>query len=309
MPKNHFAHMRNLFLLSLLALALLLAACGTAVPPVSAAPTGDTVAPERAPLEPARPVPAIEETPFVPPVRENGRGQGQNPAPGNDGAPGTGRGPGTGNPVLPTGEVTAVESDALQFMREEEKMARDVYLALYALWGVPVFDNIAASEQAHMAAVGNLLDHYGLVDPAAGQAQGVFSNPDLQALHDRLMAQGRGSLAGALLAGGAIEEIDILDLQERLAQTQNTAVIQVFQNLLAGSENHLRAFATNYQRQTGDAYAPQVMSQDAYQAILNGTSGRGMGPGEGNGDGQGRGSGGQGSPGNGRGGPGNGNKN
>lgn len=314
MPRIYLPDLKNVLLLGLL--ALLLAACDTAVPAVSAAPTGDNILPESvAPELVASPVAPAEAT-AVPPVRGNGGNLGQNAPSGNGAAPGNGNGPGNGDPVLPAGDLSSAEIAALQFMREEEKLARDVYQALYAVWGVPVFDNIAASEQAHMDSVGYLLDSYGLEDPAAGQPAGVFTNPDLQALHDRLLAQGSQSLAGALSAGGAIEETDILDLQEGLAQTQNTAVAQVFQNLLAGSENHLRAFATNYQRQTGAAYQPQVMSQDAYQAILNGTSGRGVGPGAGgglgrpeDGGGLGRGSGGQGGPTNGRGGPGNGNTN
>ena len=268
---------------------------------------------------------AVPTAPIVAAPLGNGAGPGQGNPPGSGAGPGQGQ----GTPVAPTGELSAAEAEALQFMREEEKMARDVYLALYAIWGVPVFDNIAASEQAHMDAVGYLLDSFGITDPAAGQAQGVFTNPDLQALHDQFVSQGSASLAAALLAAGAIEETDILDLQARLAQSENTAVIQVFENLLAGSENHLRAFAGNYERQPGEAYQPQLLSQEAYLAIINATSGRGMGPGRSNpgsgqpGDGQpgsglgnpdnrggqGRGAGNQGGPGEGRGGPGGGNQN
>ncbi len=74
------------------------------------------------------------------------------------------------------------EAEGLSFMREEEKLARDVYLTLYDLWGLPLFQNIADSEQAHMDAVKSLLDFYGLDDPAAGQGVGIFTNADLQAL-------------------------------------------------------------------------------------------------------------------------------
>ena len=264
----------HLFLLGLLAMVLL-AACGMAVPAASAAPTeADAVA--MIAEAPDAVATAVPTAPIVAAPVGNGAGPGQ--------ARGSGAGPGQGQgtPVAPTGELSAAEAEALQFMREEEKMARDVYLALYAIWGVPVFDNIAASEQAHMDAVGYLLDSFGITDPAAGQAQGVFTNPDLQALHDQFVSQGSASLAAALLAAGAIEETDILDLQARLAQSENTAVIQVFENLLAGSENHLRAFAGNYERQAGEAYQPQLLSQEAYLAIINATSGRGMGPGRSN---------------------------
>ncbi len=217
---------------------------------------------------------------------ENGNGHGN----------GTGTGQGTSLDSIPASDLSEAEAAALLFMREEEKLARDVYNALYATWAIPTFQNIAASEQAHMDEIKVLLDRYSLADPAL--EAGVFTNPDLQALYTQLVAQGSVSAAEALKVGGAIEEIDILDLQERLAQTDNADLQQVFTNLMSGSENHLRAFAQAYQTQTGSAYAPQYLSADAYAAILGASSGNGNSAegGQGNGGGaQGSGSGQQGS--------------
>ena len=56
---------------------------------------------------------------------------------------GNGKGGGT-TPVL-----SAKEASDLIFLREEEKLARDVYLALYDAWGTPIFLNISSSEQKH----------------------------------------------------------------------------------------------------------------------------------------------------------------
>ena len=161
------------------------------------------------------------------------------------------------------------EIDALVFMREEEKLARDVYLTLYDLWGMPIFNNIASSESAHMEAVYSLLATYGIDDPTAGMDVGEFTNPDLQALYDQLVAQGSRSLADALKVGGAIEEIDILDLEASLMGTVNAEIIAVYQNLLQGSGNHLRAFSNILTQQTGETYIPQYMEQDAYDLILS----------------------------------------
>lgn len=201
--------------------------------------------------------------------------------------------------------LTPAEADALAFMREEEKLARDVYQVLAEQWGLPLFSNIAASEQVHMDSVKTLLDRYELADPAAGNEVGQFTNPDLQALYDQLLVEGSVSAAAALKVGAAIEEIDILDLQERLAQTQAADVAQLFANLMAGSENHLRAFVTNLERQTGEVYQPQYLDPAAYQEILNGSAGQGGygqgGQGQG-GQGQGQGGNGQGQGGNGQGG-------
>ena len=130
-------------------------------------------------------------------------------------------------------------------MREEEKLAHDVYVTLYEQWGLRVFGNISRSEQQHTEAVAYLLDRYDISDPAAGNDFGEFTDADLQALYDQLVAQGSKSVADALKVGAAIEEIDILDLQERLAETDNAAIERVYNSLLAGSENHLRAFVGN----------------------------------------------------------------
>ncbi len=97
---------------------------------------------------------------------------------------------------------------------------------------------------------------------------GVFTDQVLQDLHDELMVSGSMSLADALLVGGAIEEIDILDLQKYLEQTSNSAVIEVYENLLRGSINHLNSFVSNYERQTGETYQPQILTQEEYQDAL-----------------------------------------
>ena len=49
--------------------------------------------------------------------------------------------------------LTDDETYWLTYMREEEKVARDVYLYLNEKWNVRIFKNIAASEQTHMDAI------------------------------------------------------------------------------------------------------------------------------------------------------------
>jgi len=196
-------------------------------------------------------------------------GQGYGSGQGNSG---TGGQTGVHQQLPAASDLSAVEAEGLSFMREEEKLAHDVYLALYEQWGLAIFQSISLSEQQHSDSVKMLLDIYGLDDPAAAQA-GVFSNPELQTLYNELVARGEQSLAEALKVGAAIEEIDILDLQERLAQTDNADIQQVYNNLLRGSENHLRSFVQNLSTQSGETYQPQYLSVEAYQAILAGTNG------------------------------------
>lgn len=156
--------------------------------------------------------------------------------PGGGGCCGGGGGGGGGK------QLTQAEIDGLTYMREEEKLARDAYLTLYDKWGLYIFSRISNSEVNHMAAVKNLLDKYGLPDPAAGQPIGVFTNPILQQLYDNLMAQGSLSPTEALKVGVTIEEVDVQDLQNYIASTNKTDILQVYNNLLHASYKHLSAF-------------------------------------------------------------------
>lgn len=156
-----------------------------------------------------------------------------------------GNGNGPGQPGDPPG-ITVPLSDAeeadLLFMREEEKLARDVYNALYDLWGLPVFRNIAAAEQTHMNSVLRLLNRYGLPDPVGDNPPGVFTDPALQAMYDDLISQGSASATAALQVGVAIEQADIADLQDALTRADHRDIARVYRNLLRGSQRHLAAF-------------------------------------------------------------------
>jgi len=175
--------------------------------------------------------------------------------------------------------LTVDEIAGLQFMREEEHLAHDVYVTFYQQYGLSIFNNIAGSEATHMASIKTLLDRYGIADPAAGQPIGVFTNPELQALYNQLIAQGSQSLAAALKVGAAIEEIDIRDLQVRIAGTTHADIKSVYNRLLNGSYNHLRAFANTLKTQTGAVYQPQYLDAATFQSIMGGSTGQrgGMG--------------------------------
>lgn len=170
--------------------------------------------------------------------------------------------------TLQTATLDAVTADGLRWMREEEKLARDVYLALAERYDLPVFANIAASEQAHMDAVGALLERYGLDDPAAGAAVGAFTEPELQALYDTLTAKGATSLGAALEVGATIEELDIADLRARATAAPDVA--RLYAALERGSGNHLTAFTTLYQRVTGTAYRPTRLDPAEVDRIVRG---------------------------------------
>ncbi len=163
--------------------------------------------------------------------------------------------------------LSAEEIAGLYYMREEEKLAHDVYLALYAKWGAQVFNNIAQSETQHTEAVRSLILAYGLEDPAATTAPGVFVNADLQALYNQLVAMGQPSLVDALKVGCLVEETDIHDIEKRKAQVIGEPdIVQVYDNLLCGSRNHLRAFNGQLVDRKVE-YTPEVLTREEWNAI------------------------------------------
>lgn len=167
------------------------------------------------------------------------------------------------------GDITEEEEAGLIFMREEEKLARDVYTAFYSQFGLRVFNNISNSEQSHMDAIKTLLDRYAIEDPVSNNGIGVFVNEDLQNLYDALIEQGSVSAEAALEVGGIIEEVDILDLKEYLTGVDgNWDITRVYANLERGSENHLRAYVKNLRR-LGIVYEPHYLDQQTFDDIIN----------------------------------------
>ena len=144
--------------------------------------------------------------------------------------------------------LTETEIAGLMAMREEEKLAHDVYKTLEEKWGTRIFTNISGSEAVHTRRVKDLLDKYNLPDPVDDKVNGQFKNQAVQDLYNLLVAKGETSLVAALEVGVTIEEMDIKDLQEKMKETTNQEILNTYQNLLNGSENHLRAFKSNLEK-------------------------------------------------------------
>ncbi|MGC8761655.1 MAG: DUF2202 domain-containing protein [Bryobacteraceae bacterium] len=145
--------------------------------------------------------------------------------------------------------LTQAEQQKLAFMREEEKLARDVYQAMYEKWKLPVFERIAGSEQRHFDAVGRALARYAIADPAKEDKPGVFANAELAALYAELIARGNVSAQDALNVGVTIEKKDIEDLENAIRDTRQMDLKRLYANLLQGSLRHLLAFEANLQGQ------------------------------------------------------------
>ena len=165
-----------------------------------------------------------------------------------------------------TTEATLAED--LQFLREEEKLARDVYITLYSEWGVRVFDNISDSEQTHTDQVRDLLLARDLTDPVVDDTVGLFVNETLGLLYLDLVAQGELSEIDALIVGATIEYLDIQDIAEMAARTEDPEVLGLYEGLMCGSRNHLRAFYSQLEMRDTD-YSPQFISQEDFDAIVS----------------------------------------
>lgn len=114
-----------------------------------------------------------------------------------------------------------------------------MYRRFHQARGVPVFGNIAASEQRHHDAVGRLLKRYGV----------------------------------------ELETGDIADLSAAVEDSDKAVIRRVYENLLAASENHLRAF----ERQTsgrpvggGRGWRPRWRGGDGCGATRSGGHGDGQ---------------------------------
>ncbi|NPA54900.1 MAG: DUF2202 domain-containing protein [Epsilonproteobacteria bacterium] len=164
--------------------------------------------------------------------------------------------------------LTNEEIESLIHMREEEKLARDVYLTLADKYSdTKVFSNIANAEQHHMDKIGELLDKYGIEDPVKSDEVGVFSDESMSALYTQLTTQGLNSLSDALTVGATIEDLDIFDLEDEIGDSSNPDIVRVYSQLEHGSEHHLNAFTYNLEI-LGEDYTPQYISTQDYQDII-----------------------------------------
>ncbi len=169
---------------------------------------------------------------------------------------------------MPVEELSDTEIAALNFVREEELLARDIYIAMYVKYHIPVFNNISNSEEIHTTAVKALLEKYNLPDIAIDHVQGVFVNQDVQELYNVLLALGLTSLNDAITVGAIIEDYDIADLVYHTnLDVDNMDILYTLDQLHRGSRNHMRAFYAHLNFH-GLTYTPQYITQEMYDAIV-----------------------------------------
>jgi len=146
-------------------------------------------------------------------------------------------------------QITEDIKSWLILMREEEKLARDIYLQLYETYKLRSFFNIAKSEQQHMDAIKTILDKYNIEDPITNNEVGLFTNQELQKLYDELLSKWKQSISDWVQVWIDIEKIDINDLERLLEDLETWSdLYNVYKSLLRWSKNHLKAFERQLQR-------------------------------------------------------------
>lgn len=189
------------------------------------------------------------------------------------------------------------EETHLVFMREEEKLARDVYLTFAGMYPEqPVFNRIATtSEQTHTDTIRDKLAQFDVEDPNPATNDlpasiGVFTGATYGAYFTQkfseLVARGSKSELEALYVGALIEELDMYDIVQcpkiivsmhdsieeggcGLVYTDENALINAYSSLVDGSELHLRAFVGQIEAVIGlGNYEAQYLMQDEVDTIL-----------------------------------------
>ncbi|MBU0479614.1 MAG: DUF2202 domain-containing protein [Proteobacteria bacterium] len=193
--------------------------------------------------------------------------------------------------AAPSSQLDGGETSHLIFMREEEKLARDVYITLGALYpDVATFSNIVSSEENHTASMRDKLAQYNIPDPSTDDTVGVFTGAEygwyFLEKFTELVDWGKTNLLEALYVGAFIEELDLndivncpdvivdtdngIDLGEcGLLYTDNKSLIRSYNNLLDGSKSHLRAYVRNIESIIGAGnYEAQYLTQEEVDEIL-----------------------------------------
>ena len=165
-----------------------------------------------------------------------------------------------------TEPLTQVEENDLLTLREEEKLARDVYLYAYDKYGLDISNNISQSEQKHMDKILSLLNKYGIEDPALPN-RGDFNNQTLQSLYNTLTAQVDLSELEALKVGATIEDLDIFDIEDFESRTDKSDILDTYNKLKCGSRNHMRSYYSQLVLQ-GFTYEAQFLSASELSDII-----------------------------------------
>ncbi len=170
--------------------------------------------------------------------------------------------------VLPMEPVSIHEEMAMEYLRENEKFARDFYLEMFDIWNDEIFSKMAEAEEVHMETVLCLLEKYEIKDPAAGLKIGEFKNQEMAELFPRLIERGSKSLADAFAAGSMLEVWNLCDLmncEKCLNSADLNAVVTEFKR---STRNHIRVMHANL-KGYGKHLEPCSLDHDLFELITH----------------------------------------
>lgn len=168
---------------------------------------------------------------------------------------------------MPRQAISDEEREGLVYLREEERLARDVLLSLYQKWQLELFAQVSQSEQTHTDTVRLLLEKYSIEEPAPVGTASSFENPDLGRLYTESVSAGQASVEAALTVAAFIEEVSITHIDARLQDTDNDDIKLAYENMMRGSRNHLRLFVSQLNTR-GITYKPIRMSEKEFNEII-----------------------------------------
>ena len=214
----------------------------------------------------------------------------------------------TNTNTIVSNQLSDEQKYSLAYMWNEEKLAKDIYLALNKLTPHNTLYNIATrSEVRHEASVENLVKQYdinitNLKDYTVSYSEeelralkpGEYAVPEVQELYNALYEKGSKSLKDALEVGCMVEVTDVNDLDEYIEIAKdNSNLISTFDFLRRGSYNHYWAFdraLKNLGVKEGCCVlgSEYCKTKEEYPSSNNQSNGNGYGNGNGNGNGYGK---------------------
>lgn len=173
--------------------------------------------------------------------------------------------------VAPVLGVTApLSADEIEFLfaiREDEKVARDLYTSFSALYPASVqIAKIKTAEDSHIACIEAVLDYYEISYPAM-TATGVFEDAERQALYNDLVDKS-ATLLETFGTMAVIEEETVLAYKSVQSEITNENISLVVANMIKASSNHLKA-AVRQITALGGSYTPSYLSAEEFDAIIN----------------------------------------
>jgi hypothetical protein len=154
-------------------------------------------------------------------------------------------------------ELTDDQKYALAYMWNEEKLAKDIYLALYDTWEgdtLTLYNIATQSETRHIETVEGLVEAYDInitnlddYNDSYSEAElraldaGEYAIAELQELYNTLYAEGNASEQEALQVGCKVEVKDIADLNESIAIAEGVDdLVGAFELLRLQSYQHYK---------------------------------------------------------------------